>query len=285
MSDNKPGKKTIILAITAVASLMVLIFTIIRLIGYSSDVYNSGLNHKELRELVGESSLSLYVDEETGRPLARRTVLTPTPSEESAQEPVQKVLDKYRKLYDINSDMVGWISIEDTNIDYPVMQTVYDEEFYLHRNFNKEEDREGLPFVDFRSEIKDRTTNLIIYGHNMKNGDMFHDLLLYEDSSFLDNHRYIRFDTVYEEGLYEIISVFRTHVSYLGEDTFKFYNFIEADDANDFYEYLRNISALNIYEIDTRAQLSDELITLSTCEYSEEDGRFVVVARRISEED
>lgn len=282
MKILKSGRKTAILGFTAIASLMVLIIAVTELIGYSSDLYNSNLGHKELRKMVGESSLNLMVDEETGKPVVTRTASKVVV--EDTEEKNYEILDKYKELYDLNNDMAGWISIEGTQIDYPVMQTVYDEEYYLHRNFMKEEDREGLPFIDFRAEIKNRTTNLIIYGHNMKNGDMFHDLLLYEDSNFLNNHRYIRFDTVYDEGLYEIISVFRTHVSYQGEDTFKFYNFIEADSIDDFYAYLRNISSLNLYEIDTYAEQCDELITLSTCEYTEEDGRFVVVARRIKEE-
>lgn len=275
-------KKKIMLSVTAIASMLVLAVVVAKIVSYSYDMYRSGKKVEELRQKVGEASLVLDTDAETGRPVAFRSV---EPDEPEIVPPGNKtVISKYKELYDINSDIAGWISIEDTNVDLPVMQTVFDEEFYLHRNFDKEEDKAGLPFIDYRCDTNDRSTNIIIYGHNMKSGDMFHDLLKYESKKFFEEHRFIRFDTVYEEALYEIVAVFRSRVMYMTDDSFKFYNFIEADEEDELTAYLDEIRSMSLYDIESSEGLTDELITLSTCEYSEEDGRFVVVARRIGEQ-
>ncbi len=282
MQRSRLDKKKILLAVTAIASMIVLAVVVSKVISYSYDMYKSGKRVEELREKVGIANLVLDTDAETGRPVA---VLSKEPEDEKPVPTEKKtVSDKYKELYELNNDLAGWINIEGTAVDLPVMQTVFDEEFYLHRNFDKEEDRAGLPFIDYRCDTNDRSTNIIIYGHNMKNGDMFHDLLLYESRKFFDEHRYIRFDTVYEEAIYEIVAVFRSKVMYMTDDSFKFYNFIEADDEDDLTEYLERIKSMSLYDIEPSEGLTDELVTLSTCEYSEEDGRFVVVARRVGEQ-
>lgn len=282
MQRSRLDKKKILLAVTAIASMIVLAVVVSKVISYSYDMYKSGKRVEELREKVGIANLVLDTDAETGRPVA---VLSKEPEDEEPVPAEKKtVSDKYKELYELNNDLAGWINIEGTAVDLPVMQTVFDEEFYLHRNFDKEEDRAGLPFIDYRCDTNDRSTNIIIYGHNMKNGDMFHDLLLYESRKFFDEHRYIRFDTVYEEAIYEIVAVFRSKVMYMTDDSFKFYNFIEADDEDDLTEYLERIKSMSLYDIEPSEGLTDELVTLSTCEYSEEDGRFVVVARRVGEQ-
>ena len=275
-------KKKLLLSLTAIASMIVLAIVVAKVIAYSYDMYRSGKKVEELREKIGEASLVLDTDAETGRPVAYRAVSNET--EEVTERKAGTVIDKYRELYDLNNDLAGWISIEGTRVDLPVMQTVFDEEYYLHRNFDREEDKAGLPFIDYRCDTDERSTNIIIYGHNMKNGDMFHDLLFYESRDFFRDHRYIRFDTIYEEAIYEIVAVFRSKVMYMTDGSFKFYNFIEADEADDLTDYLRQIARMSLYEIEPSEDLTDELITLSTCEYSEEDGRFVVVARRVREE-
>ncbi|MCR5830362.1 MAG: class B sortase [Lachnospiraceae bacterium] len=272
-------KKKIFLAITAIASMIVLGIVVAKVVSYSVDMYSSRKKVEELSEKIGEATIYLDTDAETGRPVAYRSVEKEEDKVET--EKPKTVSEKYKELYDLNSDLAGWISIEDTRVNLPVMQTVFDEQFYLDKNFDKEEDRAGLPFIDYRCDINDRSTNIIIYGHNMKNGDMFHDLLLYDDKKFFEDHRYIRFDTIYEEAIYEIVAVFRSKVMYMTDDSFKFYNFIEADDSEDLTDYLDTIKGMSLYPIEVSEGLSDELITLSTCEYSEEDGRFVVVARRV----
>ena len=281
MQKGRFDKKKILLSVTAIASMTVLALVVAKVISYSVDMYRSGSRVEELREKIGEATLILDTDAETGRPVAYRSA--DVEPEVTESKTVKSVSPKYRELYELNNDLAGWISINDTNVNLPVMQTVFDEEFYLHRNFEKEEDRAGLPFIDYRCDTDDRSTNIIIYGHNMKNGDMFHDLLSYESRKFFEDHRYIRFDTIYEEAIYEIVAVFRSKVMYMTDDSFKFYNFIEADEEDDLTRYLEQIKSISLYDITPSEGLTDELITLSTCEYTEEDGRFVVVARRVKE--
>ncbi len=118
------------------------------------------------------------------------------------------VIGKYVDLYEANSDIIGWITVDGTKIDYPVMQTQDDPEFYLRRNFQKEHATAGVPFMDASSDIFVPTSNFLIYGHNMKNGTMFHDMLKYKDKSFYQEHKTFRFDTIYKggQGTYEIIA-------------------------------------------------------------------------------
>jgi sortase B len=276
MSENKAANRKLVLLLIIVVSIIILIVCALRLSLYSLDAYEDSLDNAKLKKMVGESSVTLTQDFETGRyVVSDETDISASPEE-------KQVLDKYRTLYDMNPDIVGWISIDGTNVDYPVMQTVYDEEYYLHRNYYKEETKSGLPFMDNRCITRLPSTNLIIYGHNMKSGAMFADLLKYESKSYYEKHKFIRFDTIYEEAMYEIIAVFKSNVSYVGENTFKFYNFIQADTPEEFENYYNTIRSMSLYDIEATAVSSDYLITLSTCEYSVEDGRFVVVARRIS---
>lgn len=271
------NKKRILLLIAA-CSVLVLVYCAARLSIYSIKMYKDALTNSSLKNMVGESHVILSTDLESGRP-----VTVNLSDYDFSNRSSRQVLDKYKTLYNLNPDIVGWISIEGTEIDYPVMQTVKDEQFYLHRNFYKAESTSGLPFMDDRCIISDTSSNIIIYGHNMKNGSMFAGLLKYQDKDFYEKHKYIRFDTIYAEGMYEIVAVFRSRVAFVDEDTFRFYNFIESDSVEEFEEFYDTIRSLSLYETDATAISSDYLLTLSTCEYSEEDGRFVVVARKIAD--
>ena len=274
LSSESKSRKGLILLLIAVISILILLVCVFFLVNYSLSSYRESLLHSKLKDMVGESEIVLTTDLESGR-----TVASAGQTSDSG-----KVLRKYKSLYELNGDLVGWISIEDTKIDYPVMQTINDEEYYLHRNYYGDEAKEGLPFMDSRCIVGRPSTNLIIYGHNMKNGTMFADLLKYESKAYYEKHKYIHFDTIYEEALYEIVAVFRSRVAYIDENTFRFYNFIEADAEDEFYDYYNTIRDMSLYRIEAEAKASDYLLTLSTCEYTVEDGRFVVVARKIAEQ-
>lgn len=188
---------------------------------------------------------------------------------------------KYAALYRENHSFIGWLSIEDTNIDYPVMQTPDDEEYYIHRDFYGAYSSAGTLFADTDSSIQRPSDNILIYGHNMKTGKMFHDLLKYEDEAFYKNHKYIQFDTIYGNGTYEVIAAFRTRIMNEEDQDFRYYQFFNAADASEFNQFVSGCKALTNYSIDTEASYGDSLITLSTCAYHTENGRFVVVAKKI----
>ncbi|MGN0132820.1 MAG: class B sortase [Lachnospiraceae bacterium] len=191
-----------------------------------------------------------------------------------------KVLEQYKSLYHQNQNLIGWLKIADTIIDYPVMQTG-DNEYYQNHNINLEEDRNGALFMDMDCDVRLPSTNYIIYGHNMRSGKMFGSLDQYESESFYKAHKMIEFDTIYEEGTYEVMYVFRSRVYQKDDVVFKYYQFINANSEEEFNSYMSEMAAVSLYDTGVTASYGDQLLTLSTCDYEEEDGRFVVVAKRV----
>lgn len=189
-------------------------------------------------------------------------------------------------LYEQNHDLIGWIRIDGTRIDYPVMQTPDDPEYYLYRDFNKEYSSSGTPFLDARSDIT-VTWDWTIYGHNMKFGTMFHDLHKYASKAFWENHRTFSFD-VYDSKkgttnheMYEIFAVCRSKIQTGDSDSFKYYQYAGCTDEDAFDEYVIGVMAESIYDTGIMPECDDQLITLSTCAYHTEQGRFYVVGKRI----
>ena len=198
-----------------------------------------------------------------------------------AQTPDPTILPTYQALYERNPDLVAWVKIEGTNIDYPVMYSAEDGEYYLYRNFDGQDDAAGTPFLDERCSLDPRTDNLLVHGHNMKDGSMFHDLRYYKDESFFLEHPIIQFDTLYAEGRYQIIAVLQTRVLSTGEEGFRYYVFIDADSPEAFDDFVQSALELSLYDTGESAQYGDQLLTLSTCDYTEDNGRLAVIAKRI----
>ena len=191
------------------------------------------------------------------------------------------VLPEYETLYNKNKKLIGWLKIDDTNIDYPVMQTA-NNEYYLDHNFNQEYDKNGSLFMDAACDVVHRNTNLIIYGHHMKSGKMFGNLNNYSSKDYCEKHSTIRFDTIYEKGLYQVMYVFRSRIYNEDEVVFKYYQFFDAASEKEFNSQMQEMAALSLYDTGVTASYGDELLTLSTCDNSEQDGRFVVVAKRVA---
>lgn len=190
------------------------------------------------------------------------------------------ILPEYTLVHQKNQRLIGWVKIDDTIVDYPVMQTV-NNEYYLDHNFNQEEDRNGCIFMDYQCDVIRGCDNIILYGHHMKSGKMFGTLNKYSKESYYEEHPVIQFDTIYEKGTYQVMYVFRSKV-YSEEDvTFKYYQFINAASEMEFNSYLNEMAALSLYDTGVTAGYGDKLLTLSTCDYQEKKGRFVVVAKKI----
>lgn len=183
-------------------------------------------------------------------------------------------LNGYMKLKSQNADFIGWIKIEDTHINYPVMQSSAPN-FYLRKNFNKEYSNYGTPYI---SELcnADKSDNLIIYSHNMQNHQMFGDLEKYKSKDFYNSHKYIQFDTLNCQETYEIITVFK-----ITADAFDYQNYADFADEEHFNTFMDKCKSLSLYDTDTNSAYGDRLITLSTCEYSQNNGRLVVIAKQI----
>lgn len=180
-----------------------------------------------------------------------------------------------------NNDIIGWIEIENTIINYPVLQCE-DNSFYMTHNYKKEYSAEGSIFLDKDYNWELPSSNLLLYGHNNKNKTMFAELLNYKEESYYKEHPTIRFTTLAEDKTYEIIAVFKSRVYYKSEkDVFRYYYFINAENEEEYNNYINESKKASLYDTGKTATYGDQLLTLSTCEYSQEDGRFVVVAKKV----
>lgn len=215
--------------------------------------------------------------------------------QEALGHKVEKVelLPEYEMLYEENPDIIGWLQIDDTKIDYPVMQKKGNEDYYLSHDFYGKKNSNGTLILDEDCEagvgIADNSykmglkpsTNLIIHGHTMKTGDMFGKLHLYDDEEYGKAHSVIRFDSLYEKREYELMCVFYSEVYAKDDDVFKYYNFFDAASEEEFTEWFDNVKSQAIYPTGVLAEYGDEFLTLSACSYHKEEGRFVVIAKRI----
>lgn len=198
--------------------------------------------------------------------------------EKEDTEEVISAVEKYGAVYEQNSDFVGWLTIPDTRIDYPVMLTSNEPNFYLKHGFDKKYSNYGVPYMQENCD-PELSDNTVIYGHHMNDGSMFAGLCKYESEKFYREHTRFTFDTLAGYGQYEIVAVFKT-VAYSSEG-FKYYHFVTAENEADFTEYVRECKALSLYDTGVSAKYGDKLLTLSTCEYSRSNGRMVIVAKRI----
>lgn len=193
-------------------------------------------------------------------------------------ESMQKVIN----LKQENEDIIGWIQIDNTIIDYPVLQAT-DNNYYLTRNYKKEKSKYGSIFAKSECDIKNNNSNVIIYGHNMKDEQMFNALLKYENKNFYDEHKEIKIATESEESKYSIVSVFKSRVFYQDEkNVFRYYNYTKFENEKEYNTYIENCKKIQLYDTGVSAEYGEQLITLITCEYSQENGRMVVVAKKES---
>lgn len=191
------------------------------------------------------------------------------------------VLQAYRRLYEENKDLVGWLRIPGTTIDYPVLQTPESPDYYLYRDFYGKSSNHGCIYAYESCDVAKPSDQIVLYGHKMKDGTMFAPLLSYRDEAFFKANPVIRFDSVGEHRSYEILSVFVTSAAE-GEG-FPFYDFVDAADEAEFDAYVAQIKSLSLYDTGVDAVYGDKLLTLCTCEYSIENGRLLVIAKQIPE--
>lgn len=255
------------------------IFSSLKQKSYQKDLretLEAGQNHTEQSNAEAEIK-SVYDSVEIEKKKEIESSLNEETAEVTIQE--QTIMDKFKDLYEQNSDLIGWLSIPETVIDYPVMQCG-DNEYYLHHNFDREEDKYGCLFVKDIADVNTPGTNFIIYGHNMKDGSMFGALDKYREKTFYEDHSEIIFNTLNEERQYTILAVFLSHVYKSNEEGFRYYQFYQADTEDEFRLFYENIMDMALYKTGVTAEFGDTFLTLSTCAYHEEDGRLVVVARR-----
>lgn len=239
---------------------------------YIYDSYTAQSDVADIRDIVDKGNGNSGDAGENGGEAGE----SPTQNERYAPN---GMLQGYYDAYVRNNDMVGWITVSGTKIDYPVMQRKDSNEYYLHKNFEREYSYSGLPFMDFQCDLTLPSDNIIIYAHNMKDGSMFAALLDYEDKEFYESHKIISFDTNYSRGSYEVFAVFSVKIG--AKDEFKYYETTEFESEDEFKKYIKRAEDLSYYDTDAEVNAGDSILTLSTCSYNRSNERTVVMAKKI----
>ena len=254
-------KKNIYVSIIC-SFLLVMIFSGVMIYSHFKEAYTQEEIYDSLAEFVEENEISEAVNTTEGEVV---------------------MLPEYAKLYEQNSDIVGWIRIDDTQINYPVMQSPQEPNFYLKHGFDKAYTDYGCPYVQENCDMELPSDNIIIYGHHMNDGSMFAGLMKFTDKAFWKQHKRISFNTLTDVQEYEVIAVFKTFVYSNSPDSFKYYHFVDAENEDEFNAYVEKCRELSLYDTGVSAEYGDKLISLSTCEYSRTNGRMVVVAKLLEE--
>ena len=197
------------------------------------------------------------------------------------QEHKPQLLSKFKELYAENPDIRGWLKIDGMKIDYPVMTRSGNNDYYLDKNFDGKKDKNGLLILDYRCDLMSGAQNFIIYGHNMSSGVMFGTLKNYKSKDFCEEHPIIQFDSLYEEAEYKVVAAMLSEVAYADEDVFRYYDAIDMSTEESFNAFYENISEKALYTTGETLSFGDSCLILSTCDRYKEDGRFVVIAKKI----
>ena len=274
MDQKKKGIYITIVIVLAVALLGSAI--------YLFQYFMSSKENADLNEQLREDLIS------TG-PATTAEATTAAPTEEETTEPTTEPQATYAEGRDYkafyeknpNEDFVGWLRIDGTKIDYPVMQSSVDNaNYYLYRDYNKKNSTPGTIYAREQCDVFTPSDNVTLYGHTMKDGSMFAALHNYTNQSFYEDHKLIYFDTLTEYHVYEIFSVFKTSAN-IGEG-FSYHKFENAATKQDFDDFVSTCKSLAFYDTGVTPQYGDKLLCLSTCEYTLNNGRLVVAAVRIS---
>ena len=263
--------KYTLLAMIAVALLAVM--------GVSAFLLHNENAEKDFQKLAAQTSMETAGSVATTETSVQSSEPTESSEVELAAMEPKEILPQYKDLYEQNNEIFGWLTIPDTKIDYPVMYTPSESEKYLHAAFDGSYSYAGTPFIDINCQPDSQ--NLLIYAHNMPNGSMFRNLLKFQEKTYWQKHPTITFNTIYEEGEYEIVAAFYDRLYLETEtDVFKFYYFIDPETKAEFEEGIAEIKAKALYDTGIEVNYGDKLITLVTCAYQTTHGRFAVLARQ-----
>lgn len=234
---------------------------------------------RSAREQAANEALVQRVEQEVS--LGEGTSETSNGDSVSAEAPTPE--RNYQPLVQENSHLAAWLMIEGTEVDYPVMYTPDSPEYYLRRAFDGSYALSGSLFIG--ADCVPDGSNIIIYGHNMKDGSMFGSLDSYADEDYAREHQKIIYDLIQPDGSYErltfeVMAAFYSRIYSVDEkNVFRYYYSTDLSDSDAFQYYIEEAMSASLYDLGVTAEYGDRLLTLSTCSYHTEDGRFVVVAR------
>ena len=255
---------------------LIFIFSGWRLLDYYWNAPQADQNFDKLAQIVEQAQIPTQPEGQT-QPEATEPALVEVIDPETGHS--LWMLPEYAPIYTMNPHTVGWIRIDGTRINYPVMHTPHLPDYYLKRDFEKNYSIDGCIYVREQCDVFTPSDNVTVYGHRMNSGAMFADLLKYKEEAFWAQYPYIQFDTVYGHHTYQILSVFK--ISAAADNGFQYHTFVDMDQAQ-FEEYIHQCKTRAYYDTGVTAAYGDKLITLSTCEKGNSNMRIVVVAKRIS---
>ncbi len=192
---------------------------------------------------------------------------------------VLAMLPGFEELYNMNSDFCGWISIDGTNINYPVMNSAYEPELYLNRSFNGTQNVSGTPFVGQAYSLD--TAYAVIYAHNLQNGIMFSSLPYYESDEYRRGHRYVNISSLYEQRTYEVFAACECNVEDTDPAAFRFYSVQPYPDERSFYRMTYWFKRHSYYDTGIDPIYGEQVIVLATCSNTDENNRFLVALKKM----
>ena len=194
-----------------------------------------------------------------------------------------EILPEMQAVYAANNDTVGWITINGTNIDYPVLQRKDTQAYYLYRNFYGEDDNHGSIYVEEHNNVDKPSDVIILHGHHMADGTMFHNIKNFKYKTFFNEHPYVRFDTLYQHRIYQVVLIFRINAEPSDtEHFFPFHTYNNFKDEAQFNDFMSNIQRLAVQKSRVKVNYGDKLLLMVTCDYSPYiNGRLILVAKMI----
>ena len=227
--------KKVLYTITIVLLLAVFAFSAFQVVNYLVESKEQAAKFDELSQ-IKQNAINAAAAKPADKPQASEETSGEKAPDAPTEETEVQMLPQYAALYEMNSDIVGWITIPNTRVDYPVMQTPDMANYYLERNFEGNYSARGCLYAREECDINEPSDNITIYGHNMLDGSMLAALHDYIDKKTWDQNNLIFFDTLYEYHVYEIFAVFKTTAS-LGKG-FSYHQLIDAASEEEFDEYI-----------------------------------------------
>ncbi|MDD5904935.1 MAG: class B sortase [Clostridium sp.] len=288
MKQNDPKSKPFVrkhknrfLSVVASSLFLLFLFSAVMFITQALQAKHEQDAFSDLAVIVLEAEQNFSMDEAASNEAVQEATETQeqTSPHYEATETQEQTSPHYDELYEMNSDFIGWLNIPNTNIDYPVMFTPGEPEYYLRRAFDKTSSQSGTPFIGENGNID--SDCLIIYGHNMKNDTMFGTLDNYADKAFWMESRTLSFNTLYDYQEYEVFAAVKTTIPHTDETGFRYYNYSGNLSQTEYKELVDCLLANAIYNTGIDPVYGEQILILSTCSYHTENGRFLVAARRI----
>ena len=264
-------KKRLYIFITIIIIFIIIVF-LVRILN-TSRILRLNDSIKEKYYLTDDRDKDIKTLSDINNLEQKNKILTPS-TDEDLEDNKNDINKKFIELLKTNKEIVGWINVPNTKVDYPIVKTS-NNNFYLNHNILKKEDSSGAIFMDFRNDIEIMDKNTILYGHNMKNGTMFKGLMKYKDEDFLKENKIISFSTLYEDIKWEIFSAYVTDINF-------YYIQVNFKNSYEYESFLNNIKGKSMFDTSIDLNSSDNILTLSTCSYEFDDARFVIHAKRIN---